>query len=184
MNCPHPTDRIVRFYSGVDSDAHGRKISDIWGWNLARLESVHDYIQWLFPLREPSYVNSCAPLLTDDCISAFRRDDTLRASLKRSLQLMLKFYGLRLNEPLGGEVAITRAPDFEARSENWLNRSNHNHLRLTRIMTSTRLLGLETCSSALFECLKQIYHDFPSRISSETFRYWRQAASDLNGPSV
>lgn len=169
-------DAIIRFYSEQDPDACGRKIEEVWRWDHARLEVIHDYIQWLFPLREKSRFNPNAPVLTQETIDAFRRSATLQMRLRRSLILMLGFYGLQLSELTNGTVHISRAQDFTTKSHNWLTRGNHNHLRLTRMIGSTKMLGLEACSFALFKCLAQIYEDYPEPISEETYRHWKSAA--------
>src|SRR5438067_2661486 len=56
-------DKLLNFYRGTDSDNMGRRIESIWGWDFTKLESVHDYIQWLFPLAKASQYNPDAPLL-------------------------------------------------------------------------------------------------------------------------
>jgi hypothetical protein len=53
---------------------------------------------------------------------------------------------------------------------------NHNHLRLTRILRSTLLLGLEAESKALFQALNAIVREFPDRISTPTHAFWSEAA--------
>src|SRR5438128_7445456 len=73
--------------------------------------------------------------------------DNLRASFCR----MLRFYGLELEED------VRRGANFEERAGNWLSPWNHNHLRITRILKSLRILGLEKEASLFFNCLAQIY---------------------------
>src|SRR5271170_564607 len=41
---------LVAFYRGGYTD-NGGTLDQMLSWDDARLESVHDYIQWLFPLR-------------------------------------------------------------------------------------------------------------------------------------
>jgi hypothetical protein len=150
-------------------------LSDIWTWDHARLEGVHDYIQWLFPLAEPSAFNPDAPLVTPEVADAFRRDPELQARLRRSLALMLDFYGLALAERGGSAVTIARAQDFAAKSRDWLRPGDHNHLRLTRMLVSLRLLGMEGHSRALHDCLEAIARDRPGAVSATTREYWRRA---------
>src|SRR6266571_4801991 len=47
------SDPIVAYYSG-GPDAGGRMLAEILAWNDERLEAVHDFIQWVFPTRQPS----------------------------------------------------------------------------------------------------------------------------------
>jgi hypothetical protein len=170
-------DPLLRFYRLEDTDARGRTLAEIWTWDAGRLEAVHDYIQWLFPLPEPSAFNARAPILTDEAIAAFRADATLRERLLRSLTLMLAFYGLALATDGDGTPRIERAPDFATTSRRWLQPGDHNHLRLTRILGSLRRLGLEAHSRALQACLAAIAHEHPQAISVATLGYWQRAAA-------
>ena len=169
-------DRIVAFYRHHAPDDSGRMLRAIWTWDHDRLEAVHDYIQWLFPLREPSLFNDRAPLLTDDTVAAFTGEAALRDALKHSLAMMLDFYGLDLQERPDGRVRIVESASFARRSDNWVVPYNHNHLRLTRILASVRSLGLPGYSATLFECLEKIYEARPDAISAVTFGYWQRAA--------
>ena len=91
---------------------------------------------------------------------------------------MLAFYSLEANEM--GTLTLTRAAFFVERAKNWLTPSNHNHLRITRILKSLLLLGLEAEATAFFTCLADIYRvelgKAGSGISDETFTFWKAAA--------
>ena len=168
-------DPLLRFYRLEGADARGRTLADIWSWDAARLEGVHDYIQWLFPLPEPSAFNPQAPILTEATIEAFRADAHLRQRLLRSLTTMLGFYGLALASGAREAPRISPASDFGARRRDWLHAGNHNHLRLTRILSSLRLLGLEEHGHALYACLAAIARDHPHAVSATTLAYWQRA---------
>lgn len=56
---------ILDFYLGQQPNSQGRAIEDIWSWDYQKLEAIHDYIQWLFPLTEKSYFNTSTPTLND-----------------------------------------------------------------------------------------------------------------------
>ena len=66
------SDPIIDFYLGKAPDGAGRCIEEIWKFGHERLERVHDYIQWLFPLPDKSPFNRDAPVLTPKTIRAFR----------------------------------------------------------------------------------------------------------------
>ena len=170
---------LVRFYLGTGTDARGRHIDEIWEWDDEELEFVHDYIQWLFPLQEPSAFNSRAPRLTAADITAFQRSGTLRAQLGKSYQRMLRFYGLRLEWVDGARVVP--GPEFDRRKRGWLNPNNHNHLRLTRIMTSMATLGLSDEALALQAPLLDLAVQNPSAVTRQTVAYWRRAVLDTSG---
>lgn len=165
---------LIGFYRGTNPDFLGRWLKDIWTWDYDRLESVHNYIQVLFPNAEPSMFNSQAPLLDAETIAAFHQDAELRANLRRSLDLMLGFYGLERTEDGKG---IRPAESFVLRAVNWLAPGDHNYLRLTRILKCLRALGLPEDALALFACLEDLYHRYPREIGEETFAYWQDAIS-------
>ncbi|MGO8809488.1 MAG: opioid growth factor receptor-related protein [Candidatus Sulfotelmatobacter sp.] len=54
----------------------------------------HDYVQWLFPLPEPSGFNLAAPVLNRESIQAFRARPDLQEKLRVSFLRMMNFYGL------------------------------------------------------------------------------------------
>ena len=163
-------DALLAFYAGSGKDAAGRRIDDIWQFSNAELENNHDYIQWLFPLTERSAFNPNAPVLDAATIERFRANESLRRNLERSLHVMLAFYGLALT----GD-RIVRAASFAERSANWLMPSNHNFLRLTRLLKSLSLLGLKQRAAQLFACLEEIYTMNKSVIGDRTMAFWRKA---------
>ena len=178
------SDPIVAFYSGGGDD-HGRTLETILGWTDDRLESVHDYIQWVFPTAVPRAVNPCAPLVSSDTVAAFA-STALRDRLRGALDRMLTFYGLARNtDPDGGVVIGIDAPRFRERSVHWLTPGNHNHLRLTRIMQSLWVLGLEAEARALQRCLvADVYEGSGrNRITRETLGYWRDALPPARRPT-
>jgi opioid growth factor receptor-like protein len=167
-------DSVVDFYSG-GRDSEQRTLDEILGWDDGRLEDVHDYIQWLFPSRQPSAVNPFAPLVTDDTVRAFERNPRLRDRLRRAFERMLRFYGLQTAD---GRVEIDPSA-FLARSRVWLTPGNHNHLRLTRIMDSLSTLGLRAEAVALQRCLIEdvASESGQGRISPRTIDFWLGAVS-------
>ncbi|XP_062252351.1 opioid growth factor receptor-like [Platichthys flesus] len=108
-----------------------------WFGNYTNLEYVHTFIQWLFPLREPG-MNQEASILTREEIEAFLRNDTARANLLKSYELMLDFYGIELCDKKTGKVS--RASNWKDRFCN-LNNHTHNNLRITRILKCLGTLG-------------------------------------------
>ena len=102
---------LVAFYRGDGRDHRGRLLSDIHEFDLHELEFTHDYIQWLFPLPEPSGVNESAPLLSKEDIAAFAGDASLRKALLQSLELMLQFYGVDL-VGRGENVEVVKSARF------------------------------------------------------------------------
>jgi hypothetical protein len=148
---------IIGFYSGEQPDHRGRYLHEIQEWSDYQLEAVHDDIQRLFPLPEPSGFNLAAPVLNWECIQEFRTRPDLQEKLHVSFQRMINFCGLEARS--GEQIEVNRAPSFAAKAERWLSTGNHNHLRITRILRCLNLLGLETEAKAFFDCLSEVYKD-------------------------
>jgi Opioid growth factor receptor (OGFr) conserved region len=121
----------------------------------ASLEYTHDFIQWLFPLRERSGANPTAPRLDDATVTAFHSRPALRAALRRAYDRMLAFYKSELG---------------------WLSPGNHNHLRLTRMMISLRTLGLEDEARQLYDYVTGIAAQ-RGGVTRDTLHYWNDAMS-------
>lgn len=168
-------DRLARFFAG-GADDEGRTFDEIVGWDDARLEMVHDYIQWLFPLPERSGANPSAPVLDAATIAAIRGHAEMQGQLRAGFLRMLACYGFALE----GD-AVVEGPRFAAASRKWLHAGNHNHLRLTRMLRSLRVLGLEREAAALWEALRGLYERESAAgrgtITPETVAFWRRAAS-------
>lgn len=173
------TAKLVPFYLGEQPDSEGRTIADIWDWDFETLEEVHDYIQWLFPLPESSAFNPDAPLVTAEVIQAFQSNPQLRDNLRRSLSVMLRFYGLQ-DQTIDSsqkphKIAITRSEDYANREPEWVHPFNHNYLRITRILKCLMVFGLAEEARAFYACLRQIYQERSDQIGDRTFQYWTNA---------
>ncbi|MGA2705307.1 MAG: opioid growth factor receptor-related protein [Isosphaeraceae bacterium] len=162
--------QLIEFYRGTGSDARGRNLEQIWAYSDNEMEYHHDFIQWLFPLREPSQYNPDAPVLSDEDIRIFRADALLRLNLVRSCERFLSFLGLARHEE-----RIGPGLDFERKSGVFTS-PNHNWLRITRVLTSLRLLGLEADGQAFFACLQDLVKNGQARVSIDTMAYWQNAA--------
>ncbi len=163
---------LLTFYLNETPDHAGRFLHDIWAFSLEDLEYHHDFIQWLFPLDTPSPFNPEAPTLDTVTVRSFRGSRQHKQNLLHSLEVMLHFYGLADTNGV-----VIRADNFSERSTNWLRKGNHNHLRLTRILRTLHLVGLEQESAALLQCLNQIANDFPAAITPATLNFWQNTQS-------
>src|ERR1700677_2746795 len=132
------------------------------------------------PLPEPSGFNLAAPVLNWESIQEFRTRPDLQEEVRVSFRRMMNFYGLEARS--GEQITVNRAPTFAAKATVWLSRGNHNHLRITRILRCSSLLGLEAEAKAFFDCLSEICDDEQNKplpaISDETMLYWREAVGD------
>jgi len=167
--------QLTDFYSGVSADCEGRTLEEILSYGPKRLEYGHTYIQWLFPLREPSNFNPDAPLLTDEDIQLFRANPLMQENLLRSFRVYLNFLGLEAILETG---KVQKASFFEDECRFLFKRANHNWLRITRVLTCLKTIGtpiLIDAADAFFECLKKL-HEEEGLVSENSFQYWKAAA--------
>ena len=84
-----------------------------------RAEQTHDYVQWLFPLDEPSGSVQGAPVLSDLDIDEIKKSPAAQAYLIKASEWFFQF----LN-----------------RNQRWVAKYDHKQLRITRAIRSLRLL--------------------------------------------
>lgn len=123
---------LLDFYRGRGTDHRGRTFDDLIALSDDEFERQHDFIQWLFPLPEPSLFNPDAPLLTEEDRLAFfpggADADVLHANVMRAYQ---------------------RFMDFLEETHQWLRHSDHNHLRITRAIKFLVMTGHESQAKTL-----------------------------------
>src|SRR5689334_11086569 len=101
---------FVAFYRGQAADHLGRMLDDILRWSDHKLEASHNYIQILFPLLEASQHIPNAPVLDAAALAEFRTDPIIQKNLRRSFEMMLRFYGFTSDKG-----AIVPAVHFQAK---------------------------------------------------------------------
>jgi hypothetical protein len=166
--------RVIAFHSGTGTDDRGRSIHDVHAFSMDELERNHDFIQWLFPLFERSSANPAAPVLDEHSAGVLRRDHAIRRRMRRSVEVMLDFYGFTL-ETDGERLLVRRAATFEERAAVWLTPGNHNFLRLTRILRSLSTLDEAPLARAILQCLEEIAAGNAAIVGERTLRFWRDA---------
>ncbi|XP_069829586.1 opioid growth factor receptor-like protein 1 isoform X2 [Dendropsophus ebraccatus] len=132
----------LRFYMNkIPFKPDGVYIEEIlnkWKGDYDRLEHNHTYIQWLFPLREQG-LNFYAKELTSYEIEEFKKTKEAIKRFILAYKMMLDFFGLKLADKNG---SVSRAANWQDRFQH-LNESQHNYLRITRILKSLGELGYE-----------------------------------------
>ncbi|KAI1504009.1 opioid growth factor receptor conserved region-domain-containing protein [Biscogniauxia marginata] len=172
---------LVNFYdpSVNGLDERHRTLDQILAWRDSRLEIQHDYIQILFPLPEGSVYSFMAPVIDEETFLYWRQHDELKENMRRALKRMLAFYGFEIKweKSESGErlVEITEGADCEEKFARWVRRLNHNHLRITRIIRSLRVLGLEEEARAFYDALVWTY-DAYGQIGASSIGFWQRAA--------
>jgi hypothetical protein len=157
---------LISFYLKESPNSDGRYLEEIWEWPDADWELQHDFIQWLFPLEQPSAFNADAPLLDEDTIKEWHRDKLLQHNLRQSSERWLRFCGV---ESVEGNLHLA---DFK---QNVWGGFNHNWLRITRVMRCLRLLGLKSEATELFAFLGDLRASKRVEINDEPFGFWTRA---------
>jgi hypothetical protein len=168
---------VLEFYRGAVVHPKGFTLDYVLSWHDSVLESEHHYIQWLFPLTEPSQAARSSPVLVQEEIAEFTSNAELRLKLLRAFQRMLAFYGFSLEIPAfgGGRPKVVPTVDFLIRSGEWLTPGNHNYRRITRILKSLATLGLQPEAAAFLEALAAVYRDNRKIIGDGAWRFWTEA---------
>ena len=148
--------RITDFYRGLSSDGKGRYLDDYEDRSQDWLEREHDFIQWMFPLPEPSRYNVCAPLLTKEDIEVFKTETHLRDYMLRMLSLMLRFY---------------------TESSHWIVERDHNHMRITRIIRSLTLIGAQAEAVDFLSQIDALIEDHGGFVALEAHDWWNDACN-------
>lgn len=162
---------LIGFYRGSHPDHRGRLLAAILDRDDAWFEATHDYVQWLFPNREPSPVNPRAPVLTPGVVAAFLDDELLRRQLRASFHRMLAFYGL-----VDSGDRIDKSATWAERKRNWFTEEGHNSLRITRILKCLRSLGLAAEANRFHQALRRLRASEPDcGIGDDAFRFWAEA---------
>lgn len=100
-----------------------------WFGDYEKLEVLHGYIQWLFPLFESNGFNALAKRLKHAEAALMREDLEVAKRFLKSYKLMLDFYGLELLDEETGKIG--RSSKWEQRYHN-LDNHLHNNLRISK----------------------------------------------------
>ncbi len=157
------TGYLFNFLEGTGTDDYGRKIEDIWKLSFDEKEYLHNYIQRIFPTDEMSKFDADAEIITKREAAVLAKNKMIIANMKKSYDVMLDFYGLKQYE--------------KHKLENWLVKYNHNHLRLTRILKSLRLFGLNKEAKELYKKLLGIAK---AKVDPIALRNWEEAMKGRN----
>lgn len=154
---------ILNFLSGKGVDAYGRSIYETLSWSDKQLEQCHSQVQWVFPLHEESRHAEVYPIITPEIVEMAKKFPVIEENLRLAKERFENFYGL---EPY----------DEEARQAQWCVDRNHNLLRITRIIRSLRLFGMDDDAADFYGKVRFVGDKF--KISVTTLRYWLKAYRD------
>jgi len=145
---------IVAFLEGEGEDAGGRTLFEVLALDNLALEQRHDFIQWLFPLPEPSSAAPRSPVLVPDDIRAIRDSELAPSALAAATDRMNAFYRT---------------------THDWLMPNDHNHRRITRIIRSLRILVGDEAADAFRAGILTRVEATRAPISARSRGYWATA---------
>eukprot|EP00928_Gymnodinium_smaydae_P034121 TRINITY_DN24260_c0_g1_i1.p1 TRINITY_DN24260_c0_g1~~TRINITY_DN24260_c0_g1_i1.p1 ORF type:complete len:223 (-),score=38.73 TRINITY_DN24260_c0_g1_i1:156-776(-) len=147
---------LLPFFRGTGADIRGRRLADIRAYDFVHMERVHDYVQWIFPTDEMSMFNPHAPLLTPHLQRVFSEDPKLQEELRENLSRFCDFLGLKFSVAEGGSCEVIVADHFDQRLDDcWsaMMGTNHNWLRISRVLQCLGLCGMPAEQQAFYKCL-------------------------------
>ena len=145
---------IVLFLDDKGTNHSGKTFKDILSMNNEDLEDEHDYIQWLFPLKEPSQFATDAPVLSDIDIEEIQSNQNIQTNLLKGLDKITSFY---------------------INTNHWLCEHDHNHLRITRIIKSLVLLvDIDKAEHFYDTIIYRVTHS-KDKVSPDNIKYWTDA---------
>ena len=145
---------IVGFLEGKTPDHRGRMLSMLWNQTDDDAENNHDYIQWMFPLDEPSQAVNGAPVLNDFDIDEIRKNQLAIEYLEKSARWFLGFL---------------------ERNDHWITNYDHNHLRITRAIKSLRLLASDQAADEFRDKVIALAGDKLNLVDQEARDFWASA---------
>ena len=145
---------VVGFLEGKTPDHRGRMLSMLWKQTDDDAENTHDYIQWIFPLDEPSQAINIAPVLNDFDIREIRENQHATENLKESARWFLGFL---------------------ERNDHWITNYDHNHLRITRVIKSLRLLASDEAADEFRDKVIALAGDNLNLVDGEARDFWNSA---------
>ena len=145
---------LVDFLNETGPDHQGRYLRDIWDLDDKAIEQTHDFIQWMFPLTEKSMSVPGVPTLSAEDVEAIRASEVARANLEQSAQWYLGFL---------------------QRNDHWIKSYDHNHLRITRVIKSIRLLINNKFADEIKYEITLLLGGNISSVSEKSREFWANA---------
>ena len=141
------------FLLAKEPDSKGRMIQYIWNDSDEEIESIHDFIQVLFPLNKKSQSAFNGYYLdTDDLIQNLKDNEQVKENIFKSSEWFLSFL---------------------KRHDYWKRRYNHNQLRITRVIECLRLLVGDDEANNFYKSVIELCKD--KNINKKTIGFWNNA---------
>lgn len=145
---------ILAFLEHRGLDYQHRSLKDVWSFSDNQIERTHDFIQWVFPTTEPSQNVNGSPVLSGGELKLVVNSDSARASVLKSSEWFLNFL---------------------TRNKSWTRGRDHNHLRITRMLRSLKLIGETTTAENHYAAVVSILEGIEQYKSvEEALTFWRR----------
>ena len=145
---------LYKFLKNEEKDFQGRFLSDIWSFTDDEIEYNHDFIQLIFPLDKPSEAVDQNIYLKD--VNEFlkiKNDKIIKKNIIKSKDWFIKFL---------------------KRNDQWKSYSDHNQLRITRIIECLRLLISDGEADTFYSSILSMVGE-ETEINEITLDYWSKA---------
>lgn len=144
------------FAKNEGTNLKGETYADVLNYDNEKMEEDHEYIQWIFPTNIPSEAVEEAPCLSDEEIDELKGNKIVVSNLLDGVVRMRGFYNY---------------------NKLWLRECDHNHLRITRIIISLRLLVSNEEAKDFYAFIMDKIKDEGVSINNESLLYWEKAVS-------
>ena len=146
--------KFSKFLKNEEPDFKGRFIQDIWNFTDDQIEHNHDFIQLIFPLNKPSQaVTNDLFLKSKEEINTLRKDNIIRQNILKSKDWFTTF--LKNNNQ-------------------WKSYSDHNQLRITRIIECLRLLVSDQKADQFYQDIIKMLGR-KNKVNTKTLKFWKEA---------
>jgi ADP-ribosylglycohydrolase len=151
--------QLIGFHLKGHLTQNGLAADNLLHFSDGEIEQSHTWVQWMFPSPEPSQFNRTAPTL--------------------SWQEAIELAGdARFIERL--ENSVAKYLGFLSRNNHWLQKQNHNHLRISRIILSLRILHSTELAGWFFEQVRELASAHLSNLS-QPLSFWRSKLPSAAG---
>ncbi len=143
-----------KFLTNEEKDFKGRFLEEIWNFSDQEIESTHDFIQIVFPLNKASrsvfhghYLDSA------NLIKNIKQNTKIKENIIKSSEWFLSFL---------------------KRNNYWNRKHNHNHLRITRVIESLRLLVSDKEANKFYQSVLELVES-NNVINKITLDFWKNS---------
>ena len=159
---------FIDFYCNNGENGDNLSFYDVLGLSNAEMESRHNWVQWAFPTKTISAFNKDVPVLSRRTWQILRKNSEAKIRFYSILNKTLKFLGMATGHNY--EIAQIECKDW------FFNRSDHNRLRITRIIESCVLFGRRDIALSLFRLFLNLSRDNPHNFTFDNLNHWYNAA--------